>query len=107
MTPAAYNAICCGTNTLVMLHQAADAEMDEVRAEENAAAAVHGLQGDLDIFKTVYELADRHERYHVESLVEQGFVAMESPPGKSQAKPCSESSRSLPTSAASVAAIFR
>lgn len=79
MTPAAYNAICRGANTLVKLYQAADTEMDEVRAEERAAAAaeVCGLHGDLDVLAAADDLADRHERYHVESLVEQGFVAME------------------------------
>ncbi|MDE0429679.1 MAG: hypothetical protein OXH98_07875 [Caldilineaceae bacterium] len=79
MSPAAYNAICRGANTLVMLHRAADSEMDEVRGEEKAEAAaqVSGLHGDLEILAAADELSDRHERYHVESLVEQGFVAME------------------------------
>ncbi|MCY3902844.1 MAG: hypothetical protein OXF76_06720 [Caldilineaceae bacterium] len=79
MTPAAYNAICRGANTLVKLYQAADTEMDEVRAEEKnaAAAAVYGLHGDLEVLETADELADSHERYHIESLVAQGFVAME------------------------------
>jgi len=88
MTPAAFNAICRGANTLVMLHKAADSEMDEVRAEENAAsaAAVNGIQGDLEILESADELSNRHERYHVESLMEQGLVELGSPLVKTPAR---------------------
>ena len=81
MSPAAYNAICRGANTLVKLYQAADTEMDEVRAEESAAAAaeVYGLQGDLDVLKTADKLAGQHERYRLDSLIDQGLVSIEGP----------------------------
>ncbi len=50
LSPAAYDAICRGARTLIDVHADADAEMEEIRAEENrAAAAVYGLQGDLDL----------------------------------------------------------
>ncbi len=85
LSPAAYAAICRGARTLIDVHAAADAEMEEIRAEEKSAeaAAVYGLHGDLDLLQTADKLAGQHEQYRVESLVEQGLASTEDPLKKS------------------------
>ena len=81
MSPAAYAAICRGAGTLIDVHAAADAEMEEIRAEEKSAeaAAVYGLHGDLELLQAADKLADQHEQYRVESLVEQGLASTQDP----------------------------
>ena len=61
MTPAAFNAICRGVQTLIALRRRNDEEMDDIRTEEIQAAAAQflGLHANLEILEAADEMNDR------------------------------------------------
>ena len=81
MTPAAFNAICRGVQTLIALRRRNDEEMDDIRTEEIQAAAAQflGLHANLEILEAADEMNDRQDQYRAEALVDQGFAEFEEP----------------------------
>ena len=79
LEPAVFTAMCRGARVLAVYHRLADVEMELVRSEEfeSAAAEVAGVQGDLAILNAAARISAEHNRYRVESLVEQGLATPE------------------------------
>ena len=82
MTPAAFNAICRGVQTLIALRRRNDEEMEDIRTEEIQAAAAEflGLHANLDVLEVAGEMSDRQDQYRAEALVDQGFAERKKPP---------------------------
>ena len=87
--PAALSAITRAARALIDFHRVADAEMDLIRDEENAAAAaqVAGGIGDPDLLEKADAIAAWQNQRRIESLIVQGLVTMESPQEGTNALP--------------------
>ena len=81
LSPSAYNAICNGAKELRAYYKLADEEMEEIRAEEDraAAAAMAGGHGDLNILNTSAAISEEENRYSLESFAAQGLAELEEP----------------------------
>ena len=81
LSPAAYNAICNGAKELRAYYKLADEEMEEIRAEEDHAAAVAmaGGHGDLNILNTAAAISEDQNRYSLDSFAAQGLAELEEP----------------------------
>ena len=81
LSPAAYNAICHGAKELRTYYKMADAEMEEIRAEEDHAAAVAmaGGHGDLKILNTAAAIQEEQNQYTLDSLAQQGLAEVKQP----------------------------
>ena len=73
------SALCRAARTLIELYRFADAEMEQIRAEETevAAAQAVGDFGDPEVLDRAAAIAAWHRRYTIESLIAQGIVTLE------------------------------
>ena len=79
LDPAAYSAMCRGAKVMADLYRLADVEMELIRNEETEAAALEviGAHGNPAILNAAAQISAEHDRYMVESLIEQGLVTLE------------------------------
>ncbi|MXY95192.1 MAG: hypothetical protein F4Y42_17255, partial [Caldilineaceae bacterium SB0664_bin_27] len=81
-TPAGLNALSRAAKTLIELRRFANEEMETIRAEEIRAEAAARLdvQTDLEVLEATDDIRAMRDRFHRESLVEQGFARFIEPP---------------------------
>ncbi len=81
LKPAELSALCRAAKALADLHRLADAEMEQIREEESAAAAVQaaGGFGDPDLLDKAAAIAGWQRQYRIDSLFEQGLATLASP----------------------------
>ncbi len=78
MDPARLNAMSRGAKALLDLHTFGDRDMETIRREETeqAAAAITGIPGNLDLLETIDKVSARQDRYRSQSLVDQGLAEL-------------------------------
>lgn len=81
MSPAVFNAICRGVQTMLAVRRRSDEEMDVIRTEEIQAAAAEflGVHNNLEVLEAADEINDQQDQYRAEALVEQGYASYQTP----------------------------